>query len=74
MRIKAYLGKQHFVMMFKLPVLSLLFACIEQILLKKAFLLPIATRSAEFDDFKIMWLAYEVTFASVFLSCSQNNV
>ena len=61
-------------MMLNLPVLSLLFVCIEQILLKKAFHLPIAMRSAEFDDLKIVWRIYEITFASVFLSCSQNDV
>lgn len=61
-------------MVLNLPVLSLLFVCIEQILLKKAFFLRIAMRSAEFDDFKIMWLIYEVTFAGTFLSRSQNDV
>lgn len=48
--------------------MSQVFICIEQILLKKAVLLLIATRSAIFDDFKMMWLIYKVTFASVFLS------
>lgn len=57
-------------MMLNLPVLSLLFVCIEQMLLKKAHLSPIAVGSAEFDGLKIMLLAYEVIFASMFLSCS----
>lgn len=57
-------------MMLNLPVLSLLFVSIEQIGLKSAFLLPIA----ESDDLKIMYLAYEIPLASVFLSCSQNYV
>lgn len=57
-------------MMLNLPVLSLLFVCIEQMLSKKAHLSPIAVGSAEFDDLKMMLLAYEVIFASVFLSCS----
>lgn len=61
-------------MMLNLPVLSLLLVCVEQILSKKAHLSPIAVGSAQFGDLKIMLLAYEVIFTSVFLSCSWNDI
>lgn len=77
MRIKAYLAKQHFLLAKhdSVELVHLVSAVrSEQILLQKAFLLPFAMRGAQFDDFKIMWPIYEVAFASVCLSCSQNDI
>lgn len=77
MRIKAYLAKQHFLLAKHDGVeLVCLVSAVrsEQILLQNAFLLLFAMRGAQFDDFKIMWLIYEVAFVGVCLSCSQNDV